>query len=83
MENIKTQKNADHIPKLHDVIYFFENHPASFIIVGILCFLIVAQALKFQIGSAEIILISPTDKSLKGLLLFFGITSFFRGLLLG
>jgi len=82
MGNIEPPKNGHDILKLRDVIYFFENHPASFLIAGIFCFLIAAHALKLQVGSTEIILISPTNKILQSILLFFGITLIFVGIYL-
>jgi len=74
MGNIEPPKNGHDIPKLRDVIYFLENHPASFLMAGLFCFLIASQALKLQIGSIELILISPTNKILQSIVLFFGIT---------
>ena len=82
MEGSTSHKTDHHISKLKDVIYFFENHPASFVIAGLFCFLIAAQALKLQIGTANVIFINPTDKILKSIFLFFGITLFFVGVYL-
>lgn len=75
MNNAPPQdQNIQNSPSLKDVIFYFENHPATFIIVGLFCFLAASQGLKLQVGSYAINLIAPSDQILKSLFLFIAIS---------